>query len=348
MNTQDEYFVHNEIPKYKQGFPFDAQLLKIKKLRPHYHETALEFVYCLQGSLHFVASEQDDMITAGHLRSVDRRDIHYFESDDDDNLTLIVHLDLEKAKDWEYLKYVFFTCESDLCRSYQQDAVNKIKGYILAMAIVHFTGGDYSSVGWNSQPVFAEADDTFPEKTLLEKNEEVIAIMLQYFNWFNYENTDDYMNVNLYERFHRVVAYCMDNYYKKISVSELAEVEHINRNYFSQFIGNTVFSSFSNMINFIRCYEADQILLRTNSPNYEVSFNCGFSDPQYFYAAYKKFFNCTPKERRVRFINFTSACNRDSNSISAINDQESAEYLKNYLSRWHIMHTLGSSQDKVL
>ncbi|MCQ2546063.1 MAG: helix-turn-helix domain-containing protein [Clostridia bacterium] len=341
-------FVQNEIPEYKNSFPFDAQLLHIRKLQPHYHDNALEFVYCLKGSLHFVAAEQDDFISAGHLRSIDRRDIHYLASDEDDNMTLIVHIDLEKTTNWEYLKYVFFTCESDLCRPYQQDAINRIKGYILAMALVHFTNGDFSSVGWNSLPAFADASERYTEELLSEKVEEVIAIMLQYFNWFNYENTDDYMNVNLYERFHRVVAYCMENYNKKISVSELAEVEHINRNYFSQFIGKTVFSSFSNMINYIRCYEADQILLRTNMPNYEVSFTCGFSDPQYFYTAFKKHFHCTPKEHRLKFRYYMDECQRDSKSISIVDEKEAAAFLKDYLTRWHIAGALGGKDFPVL
>lgn len=332
--------IKEEALENKNNYPFDARLCKIRKVLPHMHSSAIEYIYCLRGSLNFVAADQVDRIEAGHLRSIDMRDIHYLYSDDDDNLTLIVHLDLSRLKDWPELKYVFFTCESDLCRPYQREAVNKVRDYVLSMALAHFAKGSEHILPESS--LFAECCSMpqFSEDEIMANAEELMAIMLKYFNWFNYESLDDYINNDLYERYRRILAYCINNYNQKISVSELAAREHINRNYFSQFISKTIFANFSTMVKYIRCYEAEHMLLMTDMPNAEISYACGFSDPQYFYAAFSRLWRCTPKEHRRKYRTFYNACKEEEKSVEIINDIEAAMFMRDYIIKWHIEKTL--------
>ena len=178
-----------------------------------------------------------------------------------------------------------------------------------------------------------------PGWQLTEPLEELMDVLLQYFNWFNYENQDDYMNVELYERFHRVLAYCVDNYNQKITVSQLAAMENINRNYFSQFIGKTIFSSFSNMVNYIRCWHAEDLLLTTDMPNAEISYACGFSDPKYFYAAFKDLWGCTPSEHRQQYEEYYQECLRDpvnKKHETTLDDAGAASILKDFIIQWHL------------
>lgn len=323
--------IKEETLENKNNYPFDARLCRIRKVLPHMHSSAIEYIYCLKGSVNFVAADQVDRIEEGHLRSIDMRDIHYLYSDDDDNLTLIVHLDLSRLKDWPELKYVFFTCESDLCRPYQRDAVNKVKDYVLSLAFAHFARDS------GHMPALSEEE-------IMQNAEELMAIMLKYFNWFNYESLDDYINNDLYERYRRVLAYCINNYNQKISVSELAAREHINRNYFSQFISKTIFANFSTMVKYIRCYEAEHMLLMTDMPNAEISYACGFSDPQYFYAAFSRLWRCTPREHRKKYRDFYSACLEEEHSVEIIDDSEAALIVRDCIVRWHLEKTLLIAQ----
>ena len=201
----------------------------------------------------------------------------------------------------------------------------KVKDIVLSLSYAYFTGDVHDSQRF--------------EKPL----EELMDVLLQYFNWFNYENQDDYMNVELYERFHRVLAYCVDNYNQKITVSQLAAMENINRNYFSQFIGKTIFSSFSNMVNYIRCWHAEDLLLTTDMPNAEISYACGFSDPKYFYAAFKDLWGCTPSEHRQQYEEYYQECLRDpvnKKHETTLDDAGAASILKDFIIQWHIAKTM--------
>lgn len=312
-----------ENPKlnYKNGLPFEAELIKVSTIVPHRHETELELVYCLEGTVHLESAEQKETLHGGQLHSIDFEDIHCLWSDDD-NTTLVFHVDLSHLPEWEYLKHVYITCESLHMHPYQEHAMEQVKDIVLSLSYKYFSGAEIS-----------------PEQS--EKAvRKLVDLLLQYFNWFNYDNQDDYMNVELYERFHRVLAYCQENYNRKISISQLAEKENINRNYFSQFVGKTVFSSFSNMINFIRCYHAEYLLLTTDMPNAEIAYACGFSDPKYFYSAFKSTWGCTPSEHRQQYDEYYRECLANPKSKVTLSDKKSASVLKDFILKWHLTRTL--------
>lgn len=282
--------------EYLEGIPVEASLCRVDRSLPHSHPHDLEIVFCLQGTVHLVASDQRAVLGPGQVHSIDYRDIHYLYTDpaddSEDNLVLIFHLDLRHIPyDWEQIKYVFFACESNHCYAYQQKAMTIIKDMILSFSYAYMT----ESHGPEDFEGPIEAFSFY---------------LLQFFNWFNYENQDEYMNEELYERFHRVLAYCIDHYKEKISISQLAATEHISKNYFSQFISRTVFKSFSTMIKYIRCYEAEYLLLTTDKPNAEISYECGFSDPKYFYSAFRQLWGCTPSQHRTQYEKYYAQCLR--------------------------------------
>ena len=333
---------------YLDGIPVEASLCRIDRSLPHCHPHDLEFVCCLKGSIHMFASDQIATLLPGQLHSIDYRDIHYLYSDED-NLALIFHLDLQNIPyDWEQIQYIFFACESNHCYAYQQDAMQAVKDMILSFSYGYMTG-EYTP------EMYAGPVEFFS------------FYLLEYFNWFNYENQDEYMNEDLYERFHRVLAYCIDHYDQKISISQLAATEHISKNYFSQFISRTVFHSFSTMIKYIRCYEAEHLLLTTDKPNAEIAYECGFSDPKYFYAAFKQLWGCTPSEHRASYTDYYNECLRhyaesplakpgeirnENGNIKYTGDDvpgqervdpaDAAKILKEYMANWHLEKTFGS------
>lgn len=219
---------------------------------------------------------------------------------------------------------MLFSCESNHLFPYQEAPMAIVKDIVLSLSYEFFT------------------DCTSPEKYAAPLNH-LLDTIIQYFNWFNYENQDDYMNPDLYERFDRVLEYCLQNFRDKISISNIAKKENINRNYFSQFIGKTVFSSFSNMISYIRCYYAEKLLLETDMPNSEISFECGFSDPKYFYASFKDMWGRTPTEHRKIYNEYYRDCVRNEKSTATVtySDSDAASFVKEYISRWHIEKTLS-------
>lgn len=299
--------------EYENELPYNIYLYDISHITPHFHTKELELIFCLEGHVDLVAGHQKLRINSGEVFSVDYRDIHYIHSDIM-NMTLIFHLDLTKLDiPWKKLSYVYFSCESCHCYPYQQKAMNDVKDILLALAYEKYSGGSGSK--------------------LLPRT--LIKILLEYFNWFNYDNQTTQINTELYERFYRILEYCNNNFDKKITITQLAESEHINRNYFSQFISKTVFQSFSSMIKYIRCYEAEQLLLNTDMPISEISYACGFSDSKYLYSAFKIWWGVTPSEHRAQYA---EQLLKDEKFFIS-DDLEAQEFLRRYITEWHLEKT---------
>lgn len=304
--------INEQIISYETNSPYSIQLLNISHMNPHFHRKELELVYCLEGHVDLVAGHQKVRIHAGEIFSIDYRDIHYIYSTKR-NVTLIFHLDLTRLDiPFETLSNIFFSCESNHCYPYQIPAMNRVKDILLTLA--------YGSI---------PASETLPNKLL--------STLLDYFNWFNYENQTSQMNLELHERFYRVLNYCYNNYNKKITISQLAESEHITKNYFSQFINKTVFRSFSSMIKYIRCYEAEQLLLNTEMSIADISYACGFSDSKYLYAAFRQWWGTTPAEHRLNYASYM----KEPESIEPIEQSDAQLFLREYITEWHIEKTLS-------
>lgn len=302
---------------YTKDMPCSAEICSIGRLSPHYHETSLEFVYCLEGSVNFVAGFQSGTLHKGEICSIDCEDIHYLYSDVP-NTALIFHTDLSDMDiPWEKLRYIFFACESFHCFPYQQAAMREVKDIILALSMEHFT----------------KTSDFGKCRSAVSR---LMHLMIRYFNFYNYENTDDYINEELHERFYRIIQYCFENYSHKISLSQVAEHTHVNKNYLSQYIRRTPFRSFSNMLKDIRCYKAERLLLTTDMSNTEISYTCGFSDPKYLYSAFEQWWGCSPRTHRCRYHKYMS---QDA-VVTVYDASDSADCLRSFIIDWHIDKTL--------
>lgn len=308
--------IRQKIITYKDKLPYSIQLCNIAHAEPHYHEHELELIYCLKGHVDLVAGHQNVRINKGEIFSVDCGDIHYIYSDED-NLTILFHLDLTGLDiSWEKLCYIYFACESCHCYPYQKKAMTYIKDIILTLSYFQYNHCEGSKDLANS----------------------LINILLKYFNWFNYENQTEQINMELHDRFYRILEYCTKNYNKKITISKLAEMEHINKNYSSQFLSNTVFMTFRDMIQYSRCYKAEQLLLLTDLPVSEISYSCGFSDSKYFYSSFKKWWKSTPSQHRARYAEYMNT----SEEISFVCDTSACELLQWHITQWHTEKTLFS------
>lgn len=295
--------------------PYQVSVRKIGRIYPHYHSSALELVYCLGGSVTVVSSHQKVVLNEGELFTLDFDDIHYLYSDTD-NTTLIFNLDLTKlSTPWDDLKYHFFTCESYHCYPYQQKPMEQVKDIVLSLA--------YTALSGNAGK-YGKGD--------IRAVERLVSLFIKYFCWLNYQYYDDYINENFYNRYYHIQGYCIEHFREKITVTQLAQMEHISENYLSQFMSKTAFYSYSQMIGYIRCYEAEHLLLLTDMPNYDISYACGFSDPKYFYKTFRQWWGCTPTEHRTacrEYMKQPEAC-------TVLPDEEAAAFVRDYITDHHI------------
>ena len=271
--------------KYDDG-PINIELCSVRHMNPHFHQTSIEFIYCLRGSVSLFTSFQKFTINENQICSIDSRDIHCLESDDD-NLILFCHIDISNLDThFDFLQYVFFACESFNSYPYQKDSLKWLERTFISLAYLKY-GSD--------KKITPDLDRTANQ---------IISVMLRYFNYYTYLNVDGYFNDAMYERFQRILAYCHKNYNKKINISQIALKENINKNYMSQFLRKSNVKNFNSLLKFIRCYETEHLLLTSDISIAEASYECGFSDPKYFYPCFREWFGCTPKEHRNWYREF--------------------------------------------
>lgn len=313
-----------EMPEknYIQNIPFEAELSRIHMQMPHFHPKSLELIYCLEGTVHLIAADQDYDIFAGDVATVDNTDVHYISSDKD-NLVLVFHINVEEMDNWDEIRYVFFACETQHCFPYQQEAMNRVKDLILTLSYHYFMG-------------FPGAKSDY-----LGAVNQLSDILLKYFNWYNFENQDEHMNEDLHRRFARVLDYVMKNYQSKITVSYLAEKEHLNRAYFSQFISKTIFTSFSSMVNYVRCFHAELLLLETDKSIADIAYECGFSDAKYLYKAFQELWHTTPRTHRQKYRKYYEKASKEQNLNITITGDTAAAIIRNYIVKWHFFKSFS-------
>ena len=252
----------------------------------HCHESYIEIVYCLEGSVNILCNQETAFLHQDEIFTIGFDDLHCIYSDEP-NMIISMHIDMKKMDiPWDTLKYTYFACESISCEPYQVQPLQKIKDYIIASA--------YSYIKYG----------TLDKDTADLMCHDILELMISYFDWYNHINLSPENNNELRQRFREIMRICSTNYMNKITIPQLAAEVHINENYFSQFIRKSSYKSFSNMIGYLRCFHAQYMLLNTEMSVVQISNKCGFSDIKYFYKNFRRFWGKTPTEHRKWFAEY--------------------------------------------
>ncbi len=278
----------------------------------HYHSSSVELLYCIDGEFQIHCNHETVSLKKGQMFTIDFEDIHCLYSDCD-NLIAMMHINLKKVSvPWSYLQFVYFACEDGNCEPYQLEHLQKIKKLILSATYKYCRNGTLSS---------RECDTVASNITYT---------LLNYFDWYNYINVYPNNNDEIRERFQAISAYCQTNFRRKITISELADIVHINENYLSRFIKKSPYGSFSNMLGYIRCFDAQRLLLTTELSVIQISSMCGFSDDKYFYKHFKQAWGQTPSQYRKWFLEYIKS--RD--SITVLEPGEALDFLEPYTAEY--------------
>lgn len=112
------------------------------------------------------------------------------------------------------------------------------------------------------------------------------------------------VTVLLQQEFHssslvrRVKKYVLANYYRDISLTEIAQIMEVNPNYLSRAFSKEYGDSLIPYINSVRLQAASSLLKNTNLKNYEIAERVGYQSVEHFCRVFKKMTGCTPGEYR--------------------------------------------------
>lgn len=98
----------------------------------------------------------------------------------------------------------------------------------------------------------------------------------------------------------RCIQYMEDNYMRKITLAELAQLVHMTPNYFCNYFKKQTGVTPFTQINNIRVRKASKMLRQTENSVVDIAESCGFENVSFFIRKFKEIRGCTPSVYRKR------------------------------------------------
>lgn len=308
---------------YPANSPVKISFLNIRNLSPHYHYSDLEILYCFKGSVTITSAFETIVLTAGEYYTVSHYDIHCIRSDVE-NILMMVHLDLTASSiPWAHLKDSLFVFEtfwgSDITEVVPEfaDVSSKVNDILMLLG-------------------FLSSDESSDKNMLPQCSDKLLTLLFSHFSYANYACRKLELPENSKEIFYKMSEYIHENYSKKISLATFAETLHFSKSHTAAFIKNNLNLTFNYALNYMRCFQAEHMLLTTDKSNPEISGECGFSDNKYFYANFKKWYGRTPIRHKEWYEEY---CKK----ADAYNEIPSAllkPFIEEYYCRYHSNKTM--------
>ncbi|MGV3762101.1 AraC family transcriptional regulator [Parapedobacter sp.] len=103
------------------------------------------------------------------------------------------------------------------------------------------------------------------------------------------------------QRMGPVLAYLVDRFRGKVSLSEAAAIAHMTPQAFCKYFKKTTRKTFMDTVMDYRINYATQQLIQTDKPISDIAFESGFTDMSFFYRAFKRHTKLSPLHYRRQF-----------------------------------------------
>lgn len=101
----------------------------------------------------------------------------------------------------------------------------------------------------------------------------------------------------------QVIEYLQDNYMNSITLTDLAEMVHLNANYFSEIFHREKGTAFKEYLTQIRIEHAKELLKKSNYRQSEIAVMVGYNDTKHFSKIFRKYVGITTAEYRKLMVN---------------------------------------------
>ncbi len=286
---------------YISDLPFKISFLNVGQESRHCHKE-VEILMVLRGVTHYRIYHMDYELGPGDLIIADAEDLHQIHDSSDDILILSLHVDTRRfEKQYPNIRYMFFVCEECMegpsgSRQLLENKLTLLKQHIARLAF------DYGK-------------DKKDLPLLREEIKDLVSILVNHFQGFymedfQYKTSQQDMSPDDLQRLCRITRYIMLHYNQKISLDDIAEMEHLSTYYLSHLIKENLGFNFQNFVNSIRLEFAEKLLVFSNMTLMQISQECGFSSPNYFNKCFSAWHGKTPAQYRKAYVPCERSCRR--------------------------------------
>ncbi len=282
--------------KWINGTPLGLIIRNVNYVAPHYHKGVLEIILCLSGHITVSYCFEEFTLTAGEFILVDK-DAHFL-CNGVNAVCVSFYFDLSYfRKKYRYIDNLFFVCEGTKQSTVPFNTYNHkhLKAMLLAILIYLADNKDATNQ---------------IESKICNIVENIIELLLDKFDIMFWYHPGLHINKSAMEKYRVMTGYLSMHHADKISLESLSEKIGLSKAYISEFL-SSVSLGFQKMLNYYRAFQAAQMLIDTNLNILEVSEQCGFSDPKYFYKSFRFWYSCTPNQFRKKYSYSGESCNRE-------------------------------------
>ena len=266
--------------------PLSISVYAVKDKPLNMHEAGtLEIIFCLTGTIKFAYAYEEFTLNAGEYVSVDR-DAYYLYSDGY-NMCVSFYVDLMAFKQkYPNIEHQLFVCEgcSETTTKYMAPYHDRLRGKLITLLKIVLDGNPADSA-----------------ERITAITESIVDLFIFHFNIAIYHYGRNEMPEDVLERVQQIYAYIGTHFENKITLEELAAHLGLSSSYLSEFM-RTFSIGFRRMLAYIRANKSEWYLINTDHTIVEISELCGFSDPQYYYRAFKEWYKSTPKQFREKYV----------------------------------------------
>ncbi len=267
---------------FTEELPINVTTAKIDKYPRHFHDD-IEIVYVITGKIAVQNGYYMYELSSGDITIINEKEIHSFEKISENNMVMMVRLNLNYFETYyKNLRNSFFIINDKKSQKAYIQAMREILAGIMM---------DLLKKGYGY------------EHKVIESTHNLITCMLTNFQMDDgsgIAESDAKCNGKriLTIRLRRIMSYMYENYKTKITLEEIANLEHLSIYYLSHIIKEATGLSFQDLLSFIRVDESKNLLLHTDKKIGAISKEMGFSALRYYKKHFLQWFACDPSEYR--------------------------------------------------
>ncbi|MCI7301454.1 helix-turn-helix transcriptional regulator [Ihubacter massiliensis] len=266
-----------------QGTPLGLSIYSANSLSTQLQEGVLEIIMCIKGSIRFSYAYEEFTLHQGEFISVDRD--AYYLAEGDGSICVSFYIDLDPF----YEKYPatrnsMFVCEGlkESEQPYPTKAHLELQGLLLGILIY---------LNEENQPDL---------EVVNRATDKIMQMMVREFDILFYLVSREQLSEKYIERYHEISVFLWKRLHEPVTLQDLAKEFHLTESYVSEFIRKSGLS-FKKMVAYNRANASEKMLLTTDKSIAQVAEAYGFSDVKLYYAAFKRWYRCTPKQFRDKY-----------------------------------------------
>ncbi len=265
-----------------------TEVLFVKSMKPHYHESEAEIVLVLSGEVTVHKIERQIRLGEGQFTFVNRRILHYISSEAG-AFILSARIVLKEFQDiFSRMEYVEFMGDYDRQQSGQHRPLAARKAAI----VVDFLVMNHQM---QDQPQRSK-DKWFYEEQMLR------------FLFDSYQLSDhvkaeeEHISQEMADRYYMVAEYVSRNIHKKIRMEDVLRTLYMNAAYFSQFMKKVGGIGFKEFVSYRKLIMISMLLIDERYSLREIAELVDMTDMKAFHSNFKKCFKTSPAKWRERLL----------------------------------------------